>query len=85
MGGLVTWAKRCLRKWWTRRGRLATAANGVSSPMENVGSLASVAIGLSTMATSSLLTPKATWVRVMSASSASSDSGDPIGKRRRPS
>ena len=33
------------------------------------------------MATSSLLTPKATWVRTMSASSASSASGVPIGKR----
>ena len=87
MGGLVTWAKRCLRKWWTSRGRLATAANGVSSPIENVGSLASVAIGLRTMATSSLSTPKATWVRTTSASSASSACGVPIGKRagrRRP-
>ena len=64
---------------------MATAANGVSSPIEKVGSLASVAIGLSTMATSSLLTPKATWVRMMSASSASSDSGVPIGNRRSPS
>ncbi|CAB4726381.1 unannotated protein [freshwater metagenome] len=40
---------------------MATAANGVSSPIENVGSLASLAIGTNTTEISSLLQPKATW------------------------
>ena len=35
MGGFVTWAKRCFKKWWTSRDRLATAARGSLSVRSN--------------------------------------------------
>jgi hypothetical protein len=59
IGGLVTCANRCFKKLKIGRALVATAANGVSSPIENVGSLPSVAIGLSTIATSSRVIPNA--------------------------
>jgi hypothetical protein len=54
---------------------VATAANGVSSPIENVGSFASVAMGFSTITTSSRLHPNA----ACSARSSSGSGGISIG------
>ena len=60
IGGLLTCAKRCFKKLNSGRARVATAANGVSSPIEKVGSFASVASGWSTIVTSSPVQPCAT-------------------------
>ncbi|MCZ7525128.1 MAG: hypothetical protein M5U14_01275 [Acidimicrobiia bacterium] len=85
MGGLLTWAKRWRRKWATGRGRVATAVNGVSSPIANVGSLPSEAIGLSTIVTSSLLAPKATWWWRRSSAAGGICTGWPTAVGRSPS
>ncbi|GBC87306.1 hypothetical protein HRbin12_01309 [bacterium HR12] len=45
MAGFVTWAKRCLRKWYRGRSCPERTAGGVSSPIENVGSLPAAAAG----------------------------------------
>jgi hypothetical protein len=58
------------------RVRGAMLGSGESSPIENVGSYASLAISLMTMASSSLVNPWATW-RATRSSGSSSD-GSPV-------
>jgi hypothetical protein len=53
MGGLVTWAKSCL-KYWNKSGcALDNTASGVSVPMEAVGSPPERAMGMMTSRMSS--------------------------------
>ncbi len=85
IGGLLTCANRCFRKLNAGRGLVATAANGVSSPIENVGSLASVAMGLSTIATSSRLHPNATCSVMSSSVVGGMSIALPVSICRRPS
>ena len=53
MGGFVTCAKRCRKNPYSGRGALASGAMGVSSPMDQMASLLSIAIGVTTIFTSS--------------------------------
>ena len=77
MGGLVTWAKRWRRKWPTGRLVVPSTAGGVSSPMEAVGSLPAVAIGRSTVVTSSRVKPKVAWAATSRRSSVATPTGWP--------
>ena len=53
MAGLVTWAKRWRKNAYTGRGAWAKGASGVSSPIDQTASLPSLAMGASTIRTSS--------------------------------
>ena len=53
LGGFVTWATRCKKYSASPRGLAERIASGASSPMENTGSLASAAMGRTTMRSSS--------------------------------
>ena len=55
IGGLVTWLKFCLKKWYNGRNLSDRTANGVSSPIEPIASLPSSAIGWSINSKSSKL------------------------------
>ena len=58
IGGLVTWLKFCLKKWYKGLYLSDRTARGVSSPIDPVASFASSAIGCNISSKSSKLYPK---------------------------